>query len=111
MMISTHSFVFEHGKESLLNDEKIIKDLLHEIVAIAKLTPLKYSSHKFSPQGLSATLILSESHIAIHTWPEHGKGYIVLTSCSIQDKMFIDAVSKSINETFKSKLRIAKEVS
>ncbi|MDJ0549826.1 MAG: adenosylmethionine decarboxylase, partial [Microcystis sp. M49637_WE12] len=28
--------------------------------------------HQFSPHGVTATATLAESHIAIHTWPEHG---------------------------------------
>lgn len=36
----------------------------------------------FEPQGYTALFLLSESHFAIHTFPEHNKTYIELTSCT-----------------------------
>lgn len=28
--------------------------------------------HQFAPAGVTGTVLLAESHLAIHTWPEHG---------------------------------------
>ncbi len=110
MRINTLSFVFECGEKSLLDNELVVKDLLYEMVALAKLTPLEYISHKFQPQGVSATLILSESHIAIHTWPEKGSGYIILTSCVQQDGTYIAAATESIAQALRVRLSTAKEI-
>lgn len=35
----------------------------------------------FDPFGYTCLILLSESHLAIHTFPERGKAYIELTSC------------------------------
>ena len=35
----------------------------------------------FSPYGFTALFLLSESHFAIHTFPEEGKTYLELSSC------------------------------
>lgn len=35
----------------------------------------------FEPQGYTALFLLSESHLAIHTFPEHKQTYIELSSC------------------------------
>ena len=35
----------------------------------------------FEPQGYTALFLLSESHFAIHTFPEHNETYIELSSC------------------------------
>lgn len=35
----------------------------------------------FEPQGYTALFLLSESHFAIHTFPEQGQTYIELSSC------------------------------
>ena len=51
------------------------KDLV-EWCKVSKMTPLKYISYKFKPTGKSAVILLSESHISIHTYPEWG--YIAL---------------------------------
>jgi len=38
--------------------------------------------HNFAPQGYTAIWLLSESHFAIHTFPEEHKTYIELSSCN-----------------------------
>jgi len=37
--------------------------------------------HFFDPYGFTALFLLSESHFAIHTFPEEGKSYLELSSC------------------------------
>lgn len=37
--------------------------------------------HKFSPQGVSGVVIISESHLAIHTWPELGYAAVDVFTC------------------------------
>ena len=39
------------------------------------------SVHFFDPFGFTALFLLSESHFAIHTFPEEGKSYLELSSC------------------------------
>lgn len=42
---------------------------------------LSFVEYSFEPQGYTALWLLSESHFAIHTFPEEGKSYIELSSC------------------------------
>ena len=56
----------------LLNDPEAIRKALIEAIAIGKLSLIDLCVHQFSPHGVTATATLAESHIAIHTWPEHG---------------------------------------
>lgn len=37
--------------------------------------------HAFAPQGLSGVVVIAESHITIHTWPEHGYAAIDIFTC------------------------------
>ena len=71
---------------ALLNDaddlQKNVKKMLRKL---AGLHHLESVMHQFSPQGISAALLLSESHIAIHTWPESGVAYIAMTTCKMLD--------------------------
>ena len=53
----------------LLDDEDYIRETLFEATNYMGATFLKTQSHKFSPQGVTAVTLLSESHISIHTWP------------------------------------------
>ena len=56
----------------LLNDPQVIKEALTKAIAVGKVTLIDLCVHQFSPHGVTATATLAESHIAIHTWPEHG---------------------------------------
>ena len=40
-------------------------------VADAQLTLIGECFHQFEPQGVTGTVLLAESHLAIHTWPEN----------------------------------------
>ncbi len=37
--------------------------------------------HRFSPQGISGVVVISESHLAIHTWPEFGYAAVDIFTC------------------------------
>jgi len=38
--------------------------------------------HNFSPYGVSGVVVITESHVTIHTWPEHGYAAVDIFSCS-----------------------------
>lgn len=42
---------------------------------------LRVIEHHFEPQGYTALWLLGESHLAVHTFPEHGISYLELSSC------------------------------
>ena len=56
----------------LLNNSEQIRKALIDAIAAGKATLIDLCVHQFSPYGVTATATLAESHIAIHTWPEHG---------------------------------------
>ena len=69
------------GNPNLLNDEKYLRAALKEAAERAGGTVLDVTSHKFTPQGVTALALLSESHISIHTWPEHGYSAVDVFTC------------------------------
>lgn len=69
----------------LLDDLDFIIELLCETALICGAKILNTSSHKFSPQGVTAILLLAESHISIHTVPERGEAYADIFTCSETD--------------------------
>ena len=40
------------------------------------------STHKFDPIGVTALVMISESHLSVHTWPEHGYAAMDIFTCS-----------------------------
>ncbi len=49
-----------------------LRNLCLAVTADAGLTPVGDNFHQFVPQGVTGTVLLAESHLAIHTWPETG---------------------------------------
>ncbi|MBR8831286.1 MAG: S-adenosylmethionine decarboxylase proenzyme [Chroococcopsis gigantea SAG 12.99] len=56
----------------ILNDPERIRTALIDGITAGEATLIDLCVHQFSPHGVTATATLAESHIAIHTWPEHG---------------------------------------
>jgi S-adenosylmethionine decarboxylase len=65
-----------------LDDIDHIEQTLVEAVNAAGATLLHIHLHHFSPGGgVSGVAVLSESHISIHTWPEHGFAALDVFMC------------------------------
>jgi S-adenosylmethionine decarboxylase len=64
-----------------LNDRAYIGSTIREAVEHADATLLQQVSCTFSPQGVTALALLSESHISIHTWPECGYAAADIFTC------------------------------
>lgn len=58
--------------KSWLDDVSRVEEAITKSLEAGRATLIQMVSHKFSPQGVTATATLAESHIAVHTWPEHG---------------------------------------
>lgn len=59
---------FWYGK--IIEKPKELERILITAAKKAKNIPLKVSIHKFAPQGITGVVLLAESHIALHSWPE-----------------------------------------
>lgn len=68
----------------IIEDAEKIKEMLIEAVKRANNTPLEFMVHKFQPQGVTGIVLLAESHISIHTWPEFN--YVALDIYTCGDK-------------------------
>lgn len=65
----------------LLNDIGFLKKALLSAADEAGATVLGESFHQFSPQGVSGVVVVSESHLCIHTWPEYGYAAADIFTC------------------------------
>ena len=54
-----------------LNDRQHIEKAMVEAALEAGAEVREVAFHNFAPQGVSGVVIISESHLAIHTFPEH----------------------------------------
>lgn len=53
-----------------------------DAVEAAGLTTVGERFHQFDPQGVTGAVILAESHLAVHTWPEIGSVTIDVYVCN-----------------------------
>lgn len=65
----------------VLDDQAAILEAMTLAAKAANATILRTASHKFEPQGVTAFLLLSESHISVHTWPELNKAAVDIYTC------------------------------
>ena len=65
----------------LLNNIEYLKNVLTEVAVQIGATVIKDSFYQFSPQGISGVIIIAESHISIHTWPEHNYAAVDVFTC------------------------------
>lgn len=60
-----------HGDPSLLTQAETLRTFCLKEVTASGLTIVGESFYQFEPQGATGAVVLAESHLAIHTWPEH----------------------------------------
>lgn len=63
-----------------INSPHSLNTLLNSAVENLRLTRVSEHSHYFGP-GVSAVIILSESHLSAHTWPELGYMHVDVVTC------------------------------
>jgi S-adenosylmethionine decarboxylase len=81
----THLLVELWGASNL-GDSALTEAALREGATTAGATILHCHLHHFGPDaGLSGVLVLAESHISIHTWPERGYAAIDVFMCGVCD--------------------------
>ena len=65
----------------ILNDIKKVETIMVNAALEAGAEVREFVFHKFSPQGVSGVVVISESHLAIHTWPELGYAAVDVFTC------------------------------
>jgi len=65
----------------ILNDIEKVEEIMVNAALEAGAEVRECVFHKFSPQGVSGVVVISESHLAIHTWPELGYAAVDVFTC------------------------------
>ncbi len=65
-----------------------IRHLLESAVKVADLTKISSHYYQFQPHGATGVVLLAESHISIHTWPEHGLATVDVYTCGDPQKAY-----------------------
>jgi S-adenosylmethionine decarboxylase len=71
-----------YGCKGDLNDTASLIEILEQAAAKMGSTVVKTVHHRFSPTGITVILILAETHMSIHTWPEFNYAALDIFICS-----------------------------
>lgn len=80
-----------------INDPQLMNDTLNRVVSDLNLTLVSTHSHFFGP-GVSTVIILSESHLSAHSWPELGYLHLDIVTCV--RKLTEEGMRKALSEAF-----------
>lgn len=97
---------FWYGKN--IEDPEELKRILVTAAKKAKNIPLKVSIHKFSPQGITGVVLLSESHIAFHSWPEIN--YLAVDIFTCGQKTLPEKALEYLKKEFKPRKVVVKRI-
>ncbi|HXG04893.1 MAG: adenosylmethionine decarboxylase [Candidatus Rokubacteria bacterium] len=64
-----------------INSLETVKAALIEAAKRAQATIVDVVFHEFNPFGISGVVVIAESHLSIHTWPEYRYAAVDVFSC------------------------------
>lgn len=84
-----------------LGSLEFVKNAMQNAALEAKATIVEVAFHEFSPFGVSGMVVIAESHLAIHTWPEYGYAAVDVFTCG--DLIKPQVAAKFLIEQFECK--------
>jgi S-adenosylmethionine decarboxylase proenzyme len=87
--------------QAKLNDVSFIENSLISATKASNATIISHNFHKFSPYGVSGVVVIAESHVAIHTWPEYNYAAVDIFTCG--DTIEPWTIQEKLKEFFESK--------
>jgi S-adenosylmethionine decarboxylase len=84
-----------------LRNLEFVQETLKNAALEAKATIVEVAFHEFSPFGISGMVVIAESHLSIHTWPEYGYAAVDIFTCG--DLIKPQVAAQYLIEKFQSK--------
>ncbi|MCE1246619.1 MAG: adenosylmethionine decarboxylase [Firmicutes bacterium] len=90
---------FSGCSEDILNSADRIREIIVRAVVIAECEVKKVAIQSYKPQGISGVVVLAESHLSIHTWPENGYAAVDIFACgsSAKPEKACDYIAQCLN--------------
>ncbi len=92
-----------------IDDVGRVERALREAARVAGATVVGGVFHRFVPQGASGVLLVAESHLSVHTWPERAFVAADLFTCST--KLDADAALDVLRAHFAASRVVVRDVS
>merc|ERR1712187_1042130 len=74
--------------------------LLEDMAKFAGLTVVNGIHHQFNPSGVTALLLVMESHLSIHTWPQFYYATFDVVSCKVLSPMILESLKELVRARF-----------
>ena len=99
-------------KKELLSEYQNFQFLVNKIIDSHDLQKLGEVYHNFEPAGFTAVICLSESHLSIHTWPEHGRVNvdIYLSNFMRNNDNTVDNIYQLLKEYFNATVTLEQSI-
>lgn len=72
--------LYECDRKTLLDADRI-RDGMLKAADVMGAEVVGHSFHTFEPWGVSGTVTIAESHLAVHTWPEYNFAAVTFETC------------------------------
>lgn len=86
---------------ALLDDLEKLQEIFKTAAEKAGATVVNATSHRFSPHGVSVVVVISESHVSVHTWPEYGYASVDFYTCgdTVDPHKGLDYITQMLGAT------------
>ena len=100
--LANHQIVEFNGcEEAKIDNSDFIREIFLKAAKLGNATIVNECFHEFSPYGITGVLVIAESHISIHTWPEHK--YVAVDIFSCGDKVDYNKIIDYLKDKLKCK--------
>jgi len=100
--LGTHLLIeLRECNTKILSSLKEVQNILISAAKVAEATIVEVAFHEFNPFGISGMVIIAESHLSIHTWPEYKYAAVDIFTCG--DTLKPDKAVAYLIEKFQSK--------
>jgi S-adenosylmethionine decarboxylase proenzyme len=107
--LGRHILVEVYGCDpQTLNNCDSIQEAMIQAAERSGATICGHSFHEFSPHGVSGVVVIAESHLSIHTWPEYRFAALDLFTCGddVDPWVAFDHLRKAFKATHSSQIEI-----
>ncbi|MUK90613.1 S-adenosylmethionine decarboxylase proenzyme [Ornithinibacillus sp. L9] len=97
--LGRHVLIEYYGCPSeIIEKNALIEKLMREAADYSGATIVDSVFHHFNPYGVSGAVIIAESHLTIHTWPEYGFASVDVYTCgdSVSPWKAVDYLSEKL---------------
>jgi len=98
--------------KDLLNDIGYLRTALSDVARQIGATVIKDTFYQFTPQGVSGVVIIAESHLSIHTWPEYNFAAVDVFTCGdvIEPRNAVKPLSEKLKARSTSYIEVKRGV-